>query len=128
MILDRVTSLADLAFRGRTNKYYRQLAILVAGYYGKSDLIWKDAIAFLQAVASTDGYCGYVVKNANDFREYCKEDFVERPEQLELTPQPQKKVVKYHDWVYKQKVSTCGENDGWYAPCSYATYEINEDE
>lgn len=117
MILDRVTSLADLAFRGRTNKHYRQLAIIVAGYYGKSDLTWKDAIAHLQGIASGDNNCSEIVRNAHYFRESCKETFVERPEQLELTPQPKKKIISCdddNDWWYKQKISTWdNDDDGW---------------
>ena len=99
MILDKVTSLADLAFRGKTNKYYRQLAIIVANYYGKSDSTWKDAIEHLQKIASVSNYCLDIVRNANYFRNHCKETFVERPEQLELTPQPQKKEVISHSSI-----------------------------
>ena len=96
MTLDRVTSLADLAFKGKKNKYYRQLAILVADYYGKSDVTWKDAINYLQEIAiqkTGEGCCVGITENANLFRGRCRETFVERPEQLDLTLQPKKKVV-----------------------------------
>ena len=96
MTLDRVTSLANLVFKGKKDKYYRQLAILVSGYYGRPDLMWKDAIIYLQEIATQktgEGCCAGIIENANSLRGRCKETFVERPEQLDLTLQPKKKVV-----------------------------------
>lgn len=96
MILDAVTSLADLAFRGRTDKRYRQLAVLTATvYYGRVSLTtWKMAISFLHEVATNAGNvsCDSVVIDVNYNREYIKNDWIEPPEppeQLELRPQPQ---------------------------------------
>lgn len=67
MTLDRVTSLADLAFKGKTDKYYRQLAIITAAFYGKGDLNWKGAIAFLNQVAIDNNprSCESVVRDVN---------------------------------------------------------------
>src|SRR5271169_3805320 len=89
MILDRVTSLADLAFRGKMNKYYRQVAILVAAYYGVPNKTWGEAITCLHKVATIEGHssCADIVRGANYFRDKVGKDFVEQPEQLELTPQ-----------------------------------------
>jgi hypothetical protein len=113
MILDRVTSLADLAFRGKTDRLYRQLAIITASYYGRPDLTWKEAMLFLNKV-SVEGNpcsCANVVRDVNYNRELVKNDFVERPEQMELDEQDKKKVISYSDWLEKKRAE---ELDNWY--------------
>ena len=108
MVIDRVTSLADLAFRGKTDKRYRHLAVLTATYYGKADLSWEKAMKLLHEVAATQdgGTCTNIVRDVNYNRELVKDDWQEPPEQLELTPQPQKKkVISYSDWLYDERDS-----------------------
>jgi len=101
--------LADLAFRGKTDKRYRHLAVLTAVYYGKPDLNWKKAMALLCDVAATqdNGHCANIVRDVNYNRELVKDDWIEPlepPEQLELKPHPQKKnVISYSDWLYDQR-------------------------
>ena len=105
MVIERVTSLADLAFRGKTDKHYRHLAVLTANYYGRADLSWEKAMALLHEVASQDsGTCVNVVRDVNYNRECVTDNWIEPPEQLELTPQPQKKkVISYSDWLYDER-------------------------
>ena len=119
MAIDRVTSLADLAFRGRTDKRYRHLAVLTSVYYGKPDLAYKEAMLFLHRVAEGegDGTCANIVRDLNYNRELVKDDWQEPPEQLELTPQPQKKkVISYSDGLYD-------ERDGWYGNNYRSNYD-----
>ena len=103
MVIDRVTSLADLAFRGKTDKRFRHLAVISATIYGKAELTYKEAMTFLHEVATNEGgSCTNVVRDINYNRELVKDDWQEPPEppeQLELTPQPQKKRIMYSDWL-----------------------------
>ena len=108
MVIERVTSLADLAFRGKASKRYRHLAVLTAAYYGKPDLSWEKAMTLLHEVAATQdgGTCTNIVRDVNYNRELVKDDWQEPPEQLELKPQPQKKkVISYSDWLYDERDS-----------------------
>ena len=119
MVIDRVTSLADLAFRGKTDKRFRHLAVLTTVYYGKKELTYKEAMAFLHefAVNNDGGSCVNIVRDLNYNRELVKDDWVEPPEQLELTPQPQKKeIISYSEWLYD-------ERDKWYGNSYRSNYD-----
>lgn len=79
MTLDKVTSLADLAFKAKTNKYYRQLAVIGSAYFrgnslyrvqGKpvKDEVYAEALDFLVRQYKSDGYdnCSTVVQRLNE--------------------------------------------------------------
>jgi hypothetical protein len=81
MTLDKVTSLADLAFKAKTNKYYRQLAVIASLYLrGNSfyriqgrpvkDESYAEAMEFLVRHYKDDGYedCSTVVQRLNELR------------------------------------------------------------
>jgi hypothetical protein len=83
---------------------------LTSVYYGKPDLAYKEAMLFLHRVAEGegDGTCANIVRDLNYNRELVKDDWQEPPEQLELTPQPQKKkIITYSDWLYAE------QRDSW---------------
>lgn len=104
MVMDRVTSLADLAFRGRTDKRYRHLAVLTVSYYGKPNLSWEKAMTLLHELAiSRNGNlsCANIVRDVNYNRELVIDDWQEPLEQLELHPQPQNNIISHSEWLYK---------------------------
>ena len=81
MTLDKVTSLADLVFKAKTNKYYRQLAVIASAYLrGNSlyriqgrpvkDEAYAEALELLVRHYKDDGYedCSTVVQRLNELR------------------------------------------------------------
>ena len=86
MILDTVTSLADLIFKSKTNKYYRQLAV-ISGKYVNGDNCYshgrqisnyefetalKELIYHIK-VCEDDTCCG-VCATINDLRYHVREE------------------------------------------------------
>lgn len=95
MTLDKVTSLADLEFKVKTNKYYKQLALLGAKRCCsnmtklKALTTHEKVMEFLHRV-STDhnpGSCSAVVQEINHCCDKIKEE-VETPLPVEATPTP----------------------------------------
>lgn len=77
MTLDRVTSLADLVFRAKTNKYYKKLAIITAEWLGYNcQTTYEIALNSLYKVAATQGEAGCqpVVNAVNNLRSDIQED------------------------------------------------------
>lgn len=79
MKLDAVTSLADLAFKAKTNKYYQQLTIIVYRYLisGTPPLGgWSEALESLNnySIHCSPNDCKEVVQYTNDLRIRVKEE------------------------------------------------------
>jgi hypothetical protein len=98
MDLPSVTSLADLAFKAKTNKYYRQLAVIsakyLAGNYYSSvqgrpvtDTVFESSFNYLIRKWKEDGYenCATVCATINDLRCQVLPEPEPRPE-----PKPEK--------------------------------------
>lgn len=68
---------------------------------------------FLHKVAAENNpnSCANVVRDINSYRDYVKEDFVERPEQLELTEVDKRQIISYSDWLENKRRE---ELDNWY--------------
>jgi len=105
MVLDKVTSLADLAFRGKTNKYYRQLACVAASSYGYFGLTWKGSLEKLNnASLNYDrDSCQAVIDDINTFANEINEDWIEPLEDAKPV-EPAKESI----WVNIDK------DEGWY--------------
>jgi hypothetical protein len=82
MTLDRITSLADLAFKARTNKYYEQLVMIAYRY-----LISGIKVGCIEALESLNNMsvnynplsCHSTVEQINDLRSRVKEEVVPKP-------------------------------------------------
>ena len=77
MTLDKITSLADLVFRAKTNKYYKKLAIMTAEWLGYTrQTTYEIALNTLYKVAATQGEAGCqpVVNAVNNLRSDLQED------------------------------------------------------
>lgn len=78
MILSRVTSLADLVFKAKTNKYYKILAIITAEYLEGSlkQKTYENAMNTLYRVARTHNpdTCFDIVETINSFRDKVEKD------------------------------------------------------
>ena len=110
MILDKVTSLADLAFKGETNKHYRQLACLTAVSYGWYDVTWKKALEKLNNASlnydSTS--CETVTVDANRCLEEIREDWIEPLEDTKPA-EPEEHIIEINTDKINKEIY-----DGWY--------------
>lgn len=96
MTLDKVSSLADLEFRVKSNKYYKQLAILGAKRCCGSSVKLKEiktyeqAIAFLHDVSikHNPNSCSAVVQEVNACCTKIVEEVEPTPPTAEGTPTP----------------------------------------
>ena len=84
MRLDPITSLADLEFKAKTNKYYKQLAILGAEYMyivGTKPPSFEEAMDGLCKIAKehNPNSCGSICATVNEVRNRVKEDVPPRP-------------------------------------------------
>ena len=76
MTLDKITSLADLVFRAKTNKYYKKLAIMTAEWIGYTrQTTYEIALNSLYKVAAIgEAGCQPVVNAVNNLRSDLQED------------------------------------------------------
>ena len=127
MTLDSVTSLADLAFKAKTNKYYRKLVILTAQWLGYPDATtYELAMDTLYRVAHryNPNDCLPVVRQVNNRRSDIKED----PEPV-VTPTvdeliKQKKTDKIVEELKKKDEHESEENSPWIDKYLREEYEL----
>jgi len=132
MTLDSVTSLADLEFRVKTNKYYKQMAIKTAkrcygGYsaeMNKKLKIYEEALAFLHKISiqHNPDSCASIVAELNCIRDKIVEEVeptpvVEAAPVVEVAiPAPHVVSVAKIKEILKKKSSNqedCQENYSW---------------
>lgn len=83
MTLDRITSLADLAFKARTNKYYEQLVMIAYRYLINS----ANKVGCIEALESLNNVsvnynpisCHSTVEQINGLRSRVKKEVVPKP-------------------------------------------------
>jgi hypothetical protein len=118
MTLERITSLADLVFKAKTNKYYKQLAIISARHLDISEHpeTYEQAIIIIAKVTlkHNPDSCSDVVDAINSYRYDVKED----------RPAPKNKTRWYDDCVYQNAWNNSNTFNNRY----YTTFTIGEDD
>jgi len=116
MTLDNVTSLADLEFRVKTNKYYKQLAIKTAkrcygGYsaeMNKKLKIYEEALAFLHKISiqHNPDSCTSIVAELNYNSDKIVEEVEVAPVVEAAIPAPRVVSVAKIKEILKKKAAT----------------------
>jgi hypothetical protein len=128
MTLDKVTSLADLVFKAKTNKYYKKLAIMTVEWLGYGNqTTYEIALNSLYKVAANQGDsgCQPVVNAINNLRRDVQEDLEpvaspiidesikkEKDEQLLKKKEEKKEEAEENvsDWRNWEPLPMWGEN------------------
>jgi hypothetical protein len=109
MTIDKVTSLADLAFKAKTNKYYKKLAIIAAEYLGGyfEQKTYEYAINTLYRVArfNDPNSCLSVVNAINNLRNRVEENpdpVVERLKNIKKEDMPYKDNISFNERINEE--------------------------
>ena len=97
MTIDPITSLADLEFKAKTNKYYKQLAIIGCNQYmfgNKKVRTYPAAIKALHIISinHNPNSCDAVVYGVNSYRDKIRE--IKEPTSEELLKKQKNKELR----------------------------------